>query len=231
MEEQTLAHLKTHKIAHSLDSWRVFRIISEFVDGFEAMTFLGPSVAFFGSARKNPQQPEYYEKATQLAQMIAQKEFGIITGGGPGIMEAANKGAQQAKGKSCGLCINLPFEDKPNPHIDSRYLLSHRYFFVRKVMFVRYAQAFVVFPGGFGTLDELFEALTLIQTKKIKQFPVIMIGTEYWQGLVDWLKNTIVKYKNIDSEDLCLFKITDDLDEAVQIIEDHYRKSNSLENF
>lgn len=231
MQEDSLTKLKGHKIAHTLDSWRVFRIISEFVDGFEAMTSLGPSVAFFGSARKGRTDNKYYELATNLAQRIAEKEFGIITGGGPGIMEAANKGAKQAKGKSCGLCINLPFEERPNEFIDNRYLLSHRYFFVRKVMFVRYAQAFVVFPGGFGTMDELFEALTLIQTKKIKQFPVIMIGTEYWSGLIDWMKNTLVAQQNIDEKDLCLFTLTDDLDEAITMIEEHYRKSSSLENF
>lgn len=231
MNEKTLSQLKEHKIAHSLDSWRVFRIISEFVDGFETMTSLGPSVAFFGSARKEPNDLKYFELAVKLAQKIAEKEFGIITGGGPGIMEAANKGAKLAKGKSCGLCINLPFEERPNEYIDNRYLLSHRYFFVRKVMFVRYAQAFIVFPGGFGTLDELFEALTLIQTKKIKKFPVVMIGKEYWSGLIDWMRSTIVAQKNIEEEDLAYFTITDDLDEVVSIVEEHYRKSSSLENF
>ncbi len=220
-----------HKKMHALDSWRIFRIMAEFVDGFEAMVSLGPSVAFFGSSNATPPSLEYYEKATILAKKIAEKKFGIITGGGPGIMEAANKGAQLAKGKSCGLCINLPNEATPNTFIDEKFHLSHRYFFIRKVMFVRYAQAFVVFPGGFGTLDELFEALTLIQTKKITSFPVFMIGKKYWEGLIDWLSNTVEKKQNIERKDLHLFTLTDDIDLVVEKIEKHYQKNRSLENF
>lgn len=223
--------LPSHKRVHTLDSWRIFRILAEFVDGFETMISLGPSVAFFGSSNAKPLSPKYYDLATLLAKKIAEKGFGIITGGGPGIMEAANKGAQAAKGKSCGLCINLPTEASPNAFIDKKYLLNHRYFFVRKVMFVRYAQAFVVFPGGFGTLDELFEALTLIQTKKIQPFPVFMIGVEYWQGLVNWLKDTLQKNQNIAEADLSLFTLTDEIEEVVEKIVAHYRSTLSLENF
>jgi uncharacterized protein (TIGR00730 family) len=223
--------LPPHKQVHSLDSWRVFRILAEFVDGFETMISLGPSVAFFGSASSNFTEKKYYDMATELAAKMAEHGFGIITGGGPGIMEAANKGAQKAKGKSCGLCIHLPTEDKPNPFIDNRFLLNHRYFFVRKVMFVRYAQAFVVFPGGFGTLDELFESLTLIQTKKIHRFPVIMIGKEYWKGLLDWMNNTVKRLGALSENDFNLFTVTDDLDEAVTLIQEHYQSTISLENF
>ncbi len=228
---QEHSDLPFHKKMHALDSWRIFRIMAELVDGFEAMVSLGPSVAFFGSSNANPISFEYYEKATLLAKKIAEKKFGIITGGGPGIMEAANKGASLAKGKSCGLCINLPNEATPNPYIDEKFHLSHRYFFIRKVMFVRYAQAFVVFPGGYGTLDELFEALTLIQTKKIKSFPVFMIGKKYWEGLIDWLKKTVETHRNIEEKDLTLFTLTDDIDLVVEKIEEHYKKSPSLENF
>lgn len=223
--------LPPHKQVHALDSWRVLRILAEFVDGFETMVSLGPSVAFFGSASPNFKEKKYYEMATLLANMLAERGFGIITGGGPGIMEAANKGAKEAKGKSCGLCIHLPTEDKPNPHVDERFLLNHRYFFVRKVMFVRYAQAFIVFPGGFGTLDEFFESLTLIQTEKIHPFPVFMIGTDYWKGLIDWMKNTAGKLGALSESDFSLFTLTDDLEEVVNKIEEHYRTTLELENF
>lgn len=224
-------HLKPHKQAHTLDAWRLFRIMAEFVDGFETMTFLGPSVAIFGSTNPSPKNPHYYELAVEISKKIVQKGFGIITGGGPGIMECANKGAQEAGGKSCGLCINLPSEDKPNPYIDEKHHLSFRYFFVRKVMFVRYAQAFVVMPGGFGTLDELFEALTLIQTKKIKFFPIYLVGKAYWSGLLDWMKNTLLANNNIKQEDFDLIRVSDDPDEIADGIEKEYRKSLSLENF
>jgi uncharacterized protein (TIGR00730 family) len=212
------------------DSWRLLRIVSEFVDGFESMTALGPSVAFFGSTH-SPENPKYYEIARQLAHKVAQKGFGVITGGGPGLMEAVNRGAQEAKGKSCGLCISLPTEEQPNPYIDSHFHLSHRYFFVRKVMFVRYARAFVVLPGGYGTIDELFEALTLIQTKRIEPFPVYIVGKEYWQGLIDWMKGTLLKNGSINKDALSLFKLTDDLDEIVQGIETHFNTTKRLENF
>lgn len=224
-------HLEPHHQAHSLDSWRIFRIMSEFVDGFEAMTFLGPSVAIFGSTNKDPKDKKYHDLAVTIAAKIAQRGFGIITGGGPGIMECANKGAQSVGGRSCGLCITLPNEEKPNPHIDPRFELDFRYFFVRKVMFVRYAQAFVVLPGGFGTLDEFFEALTLIQTGKIKYFPVYLVGKDYWKGLLDWLKNTPLACGNIKQKDFDLIRLTDDPDEIADGIEKHYRKTKSLENF
>lgn len=223
--------LKPHKQAHTIDAWRVFRIMAEFVDGFETMTFLGPSVAIFGSTNQNPKEPKYYDLTERIAEKIVSKGFGIITGGGPGIMERANKGAQNAKGRSCGVCIKLPSEPRPNAYIDPRYELNFRYFFVRKVMFVRYAQAFVVLPGGFGTLDELFEALTLIQTGKIKYFPVYLVGKAYWQGLIDWIKNTVMQHGNIKPSDFDLIHITDDPDEIADGIEKHYRKTKSLENF
>jgi len=224
-------HMKPHKFMHSMDSWRLFRILAEFVDGFETMTHLGPSVAIFGSTNSKPKEPHYYKLAEDIAEKIVRKKFGIITGGGPGIMESANKGAQRAGGKSCGLCISLPNESKPNPYVDEKYELNFRYFFVRKVMFVRYAQAFVVLPGGFGTLDELFEALTLIQTQKIKFFPVYLVGKEYWKGLLDWLKNTALDHGNIKQKDLDLIHLTDDPDEIADGIEKYYRQTKSLENF
>ena len=216
--------------AQQWDAWRVFRILSEFVDGFETMISLGPSVAIFGGSQTRGDDP-YYNQAAVLAAKISKAGFGIITGGGPGIMESANKGAQRASGKSCGLCINLPSESKPNPYIDEKYALNFRYFFVRKVMFVRYAQAFVVLPGGFGTMDELFEALTLIQTGKIKYFPVYLVGKDYWKGLIDWIKNTVLAHDNIKQKDFDLIHLTDDPDEIADGIEKFYRQSKSLENF
>jgi uncharacterized protein (TIGR00730 family) len=225
------SEMKPHKYSHSLDSWRLFRIISELVDGFETMTALGPSVAIFGSTNATPIDSHYYHLTELIAEKIVSKGFGIITGGGPGIMECANKGAQKAKGKSCGLCINLSVGDKPNPYIDGQFSLNFRYFFVRKVMFVRYAQAFVVLPGGFGTMDELFEALTLVQTHKIKYFPVYLVGKEYWKGLLDWMKNTVLVQNNIRQQDLDLIQLTDDPDEIADGIEKFYRKTKSLENF
>lgn len=217
-------------LPQNLDAWRVFRILSEFVEGFEKLTSLGPSVVIFGSAQAKSNDP-YYKQAELLAKKIVGKGFAITTGGGPGIMEAANKGAGDANGFSCGLCIDLPSEEKPNLYISEKYLLKFRYFFVRKVMFVRYAQAFVVFPGGFGTLDELFEALTLIQTHKIKFFPVYLVGKSYWSGLIKWLEDTMLEHKYIDEESLKLFTLTDDLDVVAEGIADHYRKVKSLENF
>jgi hypothetical protein len=223
--------MKPHKHAHTIDAWRVFRIMAEFVDGFEAMTSLGPSVAVFGSSNSNPIDPKYYDLTEKIVAKIVKKGFGIITGGGPGIMETANHSAQIAGGRSCGLCIKLPSEPKPNPYIDQKYELNHRYFFIRKVMFVRYAQAFVVMPGGFGTLDELFEALTLIQTGKIKYFPVYLVGKTYWKGMLDWLKNTVLAHDNVKAKDLDLIHLTDDPDEIADGIEKHYRITKSLENF
>ncbi len=215
---------------HMIDAWRVFRILSEFVEGFESMISIGPSVSFFGSNQTNTSDP-YYKLAATLAGKIAKKGFAVITGGASGIMQAANEGARSVDGRSCGLCIDLPTEEEPNPYIDRRYLLRFRYFFVRKVMFVRYAQAFVVFPGGFGTLDELFEALTLMQTERIRPFPVFLVGKEYWSGLLDWLNNTVVKAGNLTSDDMKLITVTDDLDEIVSEIESHFQKSARVENF
>jgi len=212
------------------DSWKVFRIISEFVDGFETMTHIGPSVSVFGSTRLREDSP-YYQLAIELAQKLTRKGFAVITGGGPGIMEAANKGAQLAKGTSCGLSVTLPYEDRPNPYIDQKYNLGFRYFFVRKVMFVRYARGFVVMPGGLGTLDELFEALTLIQTRKTKPFPIYLVGTQYWAGLVDWLKNTVAERGMMSPEDLDLFRLTDDVDEVANGIQAHYQLEMPVENF
>ena len=213
------------------DSWRIFRIMAEFVDGFETMTSLGPAVAIFGSTNPSPTDRKYYELAETIAGKIALKGFSIMTGGGPGIMECANKGAKETGGKSCGLCINLPSESKPNPHIDARYELTFRYFFVRKMLFVRYAKGFVILPGGFGTLDELFEALTLIQTGRSNHFPIYLVGKEYWKGLLDWLKHTVLARENIRPEDLALLRVSDDPDEIAEGIAMHGQKVKKLENF
>lgn len=212
------------------DAWRVFRIISEFVDGFESMTDLGPSVSIFGSARLQPTSP-YYNLAIDVAQHIAQRGFAVITGGGPGLMEAANRGAQAANGRSCGLAIDLPFEVETNRYIDPKYRLQFRYFFVRKVMFVRYAQGYVFLPGGFGTMDELFEALTLIQTKKVHPFPIYLMGKDYWQGMLDWIKSRVLVDDCIAPEDLNLFQVTDDPEEVANGIERHYQRDRAERNF
>ncbi len=198
------------------ESWRVLRIQSELVDGIEHLAKLGPAVSIYGSARMDADNP-YYKDAQLMAKKIADTGLHVITGGGPGIMEAANKGAFESGGaKSVGLNISLPLEQQANPHQD--IALHFRYFFVRKLMFVKHAVAFVIFPGGFGTMDELFEALTLIQTEKIQPFPVVLYGREYWQGLYDWLKNEMVASGCIDEEDLELFEIVDDVDKAISII-------------
>lgn len=219
-----------HDSLFTPDAWRVFRIISEFVDGFETMTNLGPSVSIFGSARLPPASP-YYNMGIDVAQCIAKKGFAIITGGGPGIMEAANKGAQAVNGASCGVSIDLPFEVEPNKFIDPKYRLKFRYFFVRKVMFIRYAQGYVFLPGGYGTLDELFEALTLIQTKKIHPFPIYLMGTEYWQGLMEWLKTTMIGYQCISPSDLELINLTNDPEEVANGIERHFQRDRAEKNF
>jgi len=212
------------------DSWRVFRIISEFVDGFETMTDLGPSVSIFGSARLGPDSP-YYDLSVDVARHIASKGFAIITGGGPGIMEAANKGAQEVKGRSCGVAVDLPHETEPNSYIDPKYRLSFRYFFIRKVMFIRYAQGYVFLPGGFGTLDELFEALTLIQTKKIKPFPIYLMGKEYWVGMLKWVEETMAAQGCISKKDFDMFIVTDDPEEVANGIERHYQRDRATKNF
>lgn len=206
------------------NSWTMFKILAEFVDGFETLNKLEPCISIFGSARTKPEEP-HYQLAVDVAARLVDAGFGVITGGGPGIMEAANKGAYMNDGLSVGLNINLPFEQSHNPYIDPDKNIDHRYFFVRKVMFVKYAQAFVAMPGGFGTLDELFEVLTLIQTKKITNVPVILVGKDFWQGMVDWVKSTMLdKYGNISAKDMDMIPITDDVDEVVQIIEDFYGK-------
>lgn len=219
-----------HENKFQIESWRIFRILSEFVDGFETMTDIGPSVSFFGSARIQRDHP-YYELATQTAQKIAQKGFGIITGGGPGIMEAANKGAQMAKGRSCGISVNLPFEEIKNPYIDPKYYLRFRYFFVRKVMFIRYAQAFVFLPGGMGTLDELFEALTLMQTNKIKPFPIFLLVSSYWDGLIAWLKDQPLRENFLLESDFERFKITDDPTFIADEIEKHFKQVGEVPTY
>ena len=204
------------------DSWQIFKIMSEFVDGFESLSKIGPCVSVFGSARTKKNN-KYYKMAEEIAFMLTNKGYGIITGGGPGIMEAANKGAQKGGGKSVGLNIELPFEQMPNKYIDSDKLIDFDYFFIRKMMFVKYAQGFIVLPGGVGTLDELFEAITLIQTQKIGKFPIILVGKNYWSGLIDWIINIMLKKeKNISKNDLLLFSIVDT--EAVKIIVEFYNK-------
>lgn len=209
--------------ALAVDSWRLFRIMGEFVQGFEEMADVGKAVTIFGSARFRPDHP-YYAKAEQLARKLAESGYAVITGGGPGIMEAGNKGAYEAGGRSLGLNIDLPHEQEPNPYQTDT--LKFRYFFTRKVMLVKYSTAFVVFPGGFGTIDELFEALTLIQTKKIKPFPVYLIGVEYWRGLLQWLQGTLVRHGTISPEDMHLFKVLDDVSEIPTEIEKYYHREN-----
>ncbi len=189
------------------ESWRVFRIMAEFVEAIEELSDITHAVSIFGSARVSPED-EYYNKTVELARLLAESGFSVITGGGPGIMEAANKGAAEAGGKSVGMNIRLPFEQKPNPY--ANISIDYKYFFIRKVMFVKYAMAYVILPGGFGTMDELFEALTLIQTKRIRSFPVVLMGSEYWEGLFSWLKNTMLGQGKISPEDIELFSIIDD---------------------
>lgn len=212
------------------DSWAIFKVISEFVEAFEKMGRIGPCVSIFGSARTK-ETDKYYHLAEDLAYKITQHGYGVITGGGPGIMEAANKGANRGGGKSVGLNISLPFEEYSNPYIDRDKKIDFDFFFVRKVMFVKYAQGFVVLPGGFGTLDELFEAITLIQTKKIGKFPIILVGKEFWGGLVEWIKKTLLNNGKISSKDLELFHLVDSSDEALKIINDFYTKYTLKPNF
>lgn len=212
------------------DSWHVFKVMSEFVEGFERLNKIGPCVSIFGSARTHPEN-EYYTLAEEIAYKLTKSGYGVISGGGGGIMEAANKGAHRAGGRSVGLNIHLPFEQRPNDYIDHDKLLNFKYFFVRKVMFVRYAQGFIVLPGGLGTLDELFEALTLIQTMKIAKFPIVLIGKGYWSGLIDWLQSTMLQGGYISEEDLTLFHIVDTSDEAIAIINKFYKKYLLKPNF
>jgi uncharacterized protein (TIGR00730 family) len=215
----------------SSDAWVIFKVMAEFVDGFEKLAKIGPCVSIFGSARTKPEH-EYYQMAEEIAAKLVRHGYGVITGGGPGIMEAGNKGARSENGKSVGLNIDLPFEQGGNIFIDPDKMIDFDYFFVRKVMFVKYSQGFVVMPGGFGTLDELFEAITLIQTKKIGQFPIVLVGKEYWDGLVDWLKDTLLEsHATINPEDLELFHVVETPTEAVLIIDDFYSKYLLTPNF
>lgn len=212
-------------------SWQIFKIMSEFVEGYDRLSEIGPCVSIFGSARTQDDN-KYYKLGVEIAEKLSEQGFGIISGGGPGIMEAANKGAKQAGGKSVGLCIDLPMEQESNPYIDADKLFDFRYFFVRKVMFVKYAQGFVVLPGGFGTMDELFEALTLIQTEKSHRFPIVLVGKAYFGGLVDWIKNVMLDAEsNISADDMDLFQLVDTADEAVKIITDFYVDSKLSPNF
>jgi uncharacterized protein (TIGR00730 family) len=223
--------LKKWEQIKSSDSWNIFKIMAEFVEGYETLARIGPCVSIFGSARTQPDDPNY-QMAVELAQKLSEQGLGVITGGGPGIMEAANKGAQLGHGKSVGLNINLPFEQTANPFIDQDKLINFNFFFVRKVMFMKYAQGFVVLPGGFGTLDELFEALTLVQTEKTANFPIILVGKSYWSGLIDWIQKVMLeKGKNVSPEDMFLFKLVDTPDEAVNEILEFYSKYSMGFNF
>ena len=215
------------------DSWSIFKIMGEFVNGYERMSQIGPSISIFGSARtKN--DDKYYLLAKEIASSIVESGYGVITGGGPGIMEAANKGAKESKGRSIGLCIELPFEKKEsdNIYIDDDKKIDFDYFFVRKVMFMKYAQGFVVMPGGFGTLDELFEAITLIQTTKIEKFPIILVGSSFWSGLIDWIKETLLnKNKTVSEKDMLIFHIVDDKEEVIKILETFHNDYGLSPNF
>lgn len=213
------------------DSWAIFKIVGEFVNGFEKMSQIGPCVSVFGSARTKPDDP-YYQLAVDVSRKIAENGYGVITGGGPGIMEAGNKGAHLAGGTSVGLNIDLPFEQHDNPYIDSDKSLDFDYFFVRKVMFVKYSQGFVVMPGGFGTLDELFEAITLIQTHKIQKFPIILVGKEFWSGLLEWVKTTLLdKFGNISAKDIDLIHLVDTPDEVIDVLNKFYEQYQLSPNF
>lgn len=215
-------------MAHS--SWQIFKIMAEFVEGFEALSKIGPCISIFGSARTKP-GTMYYELSIEIARRLSEEGFGVITGGGPGIMEAANKGAKLANGKSVGLNIDLPFEQRPNDFIDKDKLLNFDYFFVRKVMFTKYSQGFVMMPGGFGTLDEFFEVVTLIQTEKFRQMPMVLVGRKYWQGLINWLEDVMLVEGNIHPEDLALFEIVDTSEEVVSYMLDYYRTRQLAPNF
>lgn len=212
------------------DSWQIFKIMSEFVDGFEKLAKIGPCVSIFGSAR-TPDEHKYYQMTVEIARLLAEKGYGVISGGGPGIMEAANRGAYNAGGKSVGLNIELPFEQFHNKYIDRDKLLEFNYFFVRKVMFMKYSQGYIVMPGGFGTMDELFEAITLIQTGKIARFPIVLVGSDYWGGLLEWVEKTMMTNAYISEEDLKLYRVVDTAEEAVEHIFRFYDKYLLKPNF
>ena len=225
LKQKTWTEIRTN------DSWAIFKIMSEFVNGYENMGRIGPCVSIFGSARTKPED-KYYQLAEKIAFKISKAGYGVITGGGPGIMEAGNKGAHLGGGTSVGLNIELPFEQHFNPYIDHDKNLNFDYFFVRKVMFVKYSQGFVVMPGGFGTLDEMFEAITLIQTKKIARFPIILVGSSYWSGLLDWIKAVLVEQEQtVSADDLKLIKIVDHEDEVVDVLDSFYKKYTLKPNF
>lgn len=222
---------KTWQEIKVTDSWQIFKIMAEFVDGFEKLAKIGPCVSIFGSARTKPDS-KYYKMASEVGRLLTERGYGVITGGGPGIMEAGNKGAYEAGGKSVGLNIELPFEQFHNRYIDRDKLLEFDYFFIRKVMFMKYSQGYIGLPGGFGTMDELFEALTLIQTGKIAQFPIVLIGKDYWGGLINWLRNDMLeKEHNIKEEDLNLFRLVDTAEEAAEHIFRFYDKYVLKPNF
>jgi len=213
------------------DSWKVFKILSEFVEGFEKMARIGPCVSIFGSARTQPDN-KYFQLSEDIAFKLTQRGYGVITGGGPGIMEAANMGAKKGNGKSVGINITLPFEQESNIFIDSDKLITFDHFFVRKVMFMKYAQGFVVLPGGFGTFDELFEAITLIQTEKIGKFPIILVGSSFWEGLIKWIEEVVLEQENnVSHKDFDLFQIADEPDEVVDMIDKFYSKYMLSPNF
>jgi hypothetical protein len=221
---------KTWNEIKTKDSWQLFKIISEFVNGFEKMGQIGPCVTIFGSARMTNEN-KYYGLASDIGEILSVNGYGVITGGGPGIMEAGNKGAKNGGAPSVGLNIDLPFESSSNPYIDIDKNINFDYFFIRKVMFVKYSQAFVVMPGGMGTLDELFEAITLIQTQKIDKFPIILVGSEFWSGLIEWIKKTLIVEKTISLKDLELISIVDSPDEVIKIIEEFYSSYLLKPNF
>ncbi|MBR4771819.1 MAG: TIGR00730 family Rossman fold protein [Bacteroidales bacterium] len=212
------------------DAWSIFKIMGEFANGYEKMSAIGPCVAIFGSARTKPED-KYYVMAEEIAYELTQRGFGVITGGGPGIMEAGNKGAHRGGGKSVGLNIVLPMEQSSNPYIDKDKCIDFQYFFTRKTIFTRYAQGFIVMPGGFGTLDEFFEALTLVQTQKLANFPIVLVGKSYWQGMLDWIETTMVDEGNINADELQLFKVVETVEAAVNIIEDFYTRYALRPNF
>lgn len=222
--------LKNWNEVKTNDSWALFKIMAEFVEGYEKMAKIGPCVSIFGSARTQPDSP-YYKMAEEIGFQLTQLGFGVITGGGPGIMEAANKGAKNGKGKSAGIGIRLPFEAGLNKFVDYDYSINFDYFFARKVMFVKYAQGFIVLPGGMGTLDEFFEALTLIQTQKTGRFPIVLVGTSFWSGLIDWLKETVLEAGNISEKDFELYRLVDTPEEAVGHIKAFYDKYMVKQNF
>ena len=214
----------------SYDTWEIFKVISEMVEGFEKLSRIGPCVSIFGSARIKDGHP-YYKLAEEIAYLMTKAGFGIITGGGPGIMEAANKGAHFAGGKSVGLNINLPFEQSPNPFVDRNKLINFNFFYVRKTMFMRYSMGFIALPGGFGTLDELTEAITLIQTHKLVNFPIVLVSRKYWQGMIDWISDTVLTEQNISPADLEIFKVVDTAQEVVAYISDFYKTYALKPNF